>query len=181
MDIKPDERILDVGCGDGLSFEVFNKTNPIVGVDIRPSRYKAANFKFVQADAANLPFADKEFDVAISIGVFEHIHPMSKLVKASIEINRVAKRFIVVVPAITTLIEPHFQRPLWQLLSHRRKKEVITKKNISWYQKNPEGKYEVITYMSDETWLTLDGFREADVMRYDYIPFLVKNLFIYKK
>ncbi len=55
LELKPDEKVLDVGCGDGLSFEVFNKVNPIVGVDIRPVKYKAKNFQFIQADASNLP------------------------------------------------------------------------------------------------------------------------------
>ncbi len=49
------------------------------------------------------PFRDNEFDVAVSIGVFEHIRPMSKLVKASMEIARVSRRFLVVVPSIATL------------------------------------------------------------------------------
>ena len=180
MDIKPHESILDVGCGDGYSFEVFNKQNPIVGVDIRPTKYSAPNFRFILADAADLPFDDKEFDVAISIGVFEHIRPFSKLIKASLEIRRVAKRFLVVVPAISTLIEPHYQRPFWHLRDHNKKMKIIRSKDISWYKRNASGKYEHIIYMSDESWLELDGFRDANTYRYNYIPLLVQNLFIYK-
>ena len=32
-DVKPDDRILDVGAGRGGALERFNKTNPIVAVD----------------------------------------------------------------------------------------------------------------------------------------------------
>ena len=181
LELKPDEKVLDVGCGDGLSFEVFNKVNPIVGVDIRPVKYKAKNFQFIQADASNLPFRDNEFDVAVSIGVFEHIRPMSKLVKASMEIARVSRRFLVVVPSIATLVEPHFQRIRWQLKDPNSKRRILTKRDVGWYKQNPEGRYEYLVYMSDETWLMLDGFKGASTLRYKYIPFLVENLFIYKK
>ena len=33
LDPQPDERVLDVGCGEGLSFEAFKQKNKIVGLD----------------------------------------------------------------------------------------------------------------------------------------------------
>ncbi len=33
--VKPEERILDVGAGEGSALERFNRTNPITAVDLR--------------------------------------------------------------------------------------------------------------------------------------------------
>jgi ubiquinone/menaquinone biosynthesis C-methylase UbiE len=78
LDIVPDERILDVACGSGngalaAARRAWGNT---VGADFVPSlldrgRERAAaerlDVEFVEADATDLPFADDEFDVVISI------------------------------------------------------------------------------------------------------------------
>ena len=78
-------RVLDVGCGGGLSSGTFlmspgwNGRAMWVGVDISTavdvaqSRLgKIANTHFVQADALELPFADGTFDAVFSEGVLHH-------------------------------------------------------------------------------------------------------------
>ena len=67
---------LDAGCGTGfLSLELAARGHRVTGVDFAPSmlelaRGKAAaqglSVRFEQADAENLPFAAKSFDLAIS-------------------------------------------------------------------------------------------------------------------
>jgi SAM-dependent methyltransferase len=78
LDIVPDERVLDVACGSGngaiaAARRAWGNT---VGADFVPSllergRERAAadrlDVDFVEADATDLPFADGEFDVVISI------------------------------------------------------------------------------------------------------------------
>ena len=78
LDIKPREKILDVGCGkDGRSFQVYNNTNPIIGIDLfsrEELKISRTNFTYIQHNAIDLSiFKNNEFDVAISIGMFEHI------------------------------------------------------------------------------------------------------------
>jgi SAM-dependent methyltransferase len=99
MDIIPDERVLDVACGSGngalaAARRAWGNT---VGVDFVPSllergRERAAaerlDVEFVEGDAADLPFGDGEFDVAISIfgAMFAPEHE-----KAAAEMLRVTK------------------------------------------------------------------------------------------
>lgn len=79
------ERVLDVGCGGGLSSGTWlvspgwNGRAMWVGVDISTavdvaqSRLgKIANTHFVQADALELPFANGTFDAVFSEGVLHH-------------------------------------------------------------------------------------------------------------
>jgi len=70
-------RVLDVGCGDGRSFnDIINKTQNLVGVDhekkaIQDAKEKFKKYpkvKFVVADAVKLPFRQNEFDCVMCMG-----------------------------------------------------------------------------------------------------------------
>lgn len=176
LGITAQDTILDVGCGQGISFEVFNATNPIVGVDLGPTQHMASNFRHYQGDAGHLPFANGEFDVAVSIGCFEHIRPMAHLDDCIREIDRVAHKGLVVVPCITTPLEPHFHSFFWQLRSYNRR-ILLGNRNLGF---EPAGEHERITYLSDDAWLNFDGFSKWRTMRYWHIPPVVENLFILK-
>jgi ubiquinone/menaquinone biosynthesis C-methylase UbiE len=155
---------LDVGCAHGSDFIQFALSDgvEVVGVD-HDDQYAASGFELVRGDATQLPFRDGCFDLAVSMGVFEHIAPMDKLIQAAAEISRVARRFCVVVPSTGTLIEPHTMSPLWQMRAPGRKRVLPS------YPVN---------YLSDEAWLQLPAFRGAKTARMWYLPGL-NNLLIY--
>ena len=176
INLEPGDNILDVGCGHGISFEVFNATNKIVGLDFYEA-YTASNFTFVKGDAADIPFADNHFDVAVSIGVFEHINPMSRLDKCIKEINRVACKAIVVVPSIGTIIEPHFHKMLWHLRSYKARQS-LSHQHLGFEEPN---NHEKLNYLADDTWLNFEGFLGWKVKNHWHIPPLIKNIFIYKR
>ena len=85
------ERILDVGCGDGitdLSVALRTRCRELVGIDPfrgyerlpeiiaqngLPPDCIPPNLRFLPEDANRLPFADDSFDVVISWGSLEHI------------------------------------------------------------------------------------------------------------
>ena len=73
------DRVLDIGCGNGRLFPVFEskKTN-YCGVDISSALIEIAGRKhpsanFAVADALSLPFAAGAFDLAVSWAVLHHI------------------------------------------------------------------------------------------------------------
>jgi ubiquinone/menaquinone biosynthesis C-methylase UbiE len=112
-----DLNILDVGCGNGRDFITYFKDRDDIsftGIDLKNRGIKQKNFTFVKGDVERLPFDDNSFDVVISIGVLEHIVPIEKLCKVISEIDRVGKRYVVVVPCISTPFEPHAEAFRWQ-------------------------------------------------------------------
>ncbi len=87
------QRVLDVGCGTGMiTFEISKFVREVVGIDKSKEMIKIAkkssNIRYIVADALNLPFKDKSFDLVISTTVMQDINKKdwSKFLK---EIHRV--------------------------------------------------------------------------------------------
>jgi trans-aconitate methyltransferase len=75
IELRPDDTVLDIGCGDGRTTAAIAQLVPdgkVVGVDLSAdmvghanTQHGTANLRFQQADAAALPFA-AEFSVVFS-------------------------------------------------------------------------------------------------------------------
>lgn len=74
-------RILDVGCGPGLTTSLMSdRFLSATGLDVSSglldyAKSKHANSKFVHYDGSVMPFVTGTFDVAVAINVFHHIPP----------------------------------------------------------------------------------------------------------
>lgn len=105
--LKPHSRVLEVGCGSGtMSVFMSHLGSDVTAVDRDASILERAekaskelngSVKFMEADAFELPFSDKEFDMAFSQGVLEHFsdEDILKLVREQL---RVAKCVFFSVP-----------------------------------------------------------------------------------
>jgi len=159
-------RILEVGCHNGRDFVSFlelERALEIKGIDLVDHGIQQENFEYCRADAENIPFDDDYFDLVVSIGVLEHISPIEKLCSMISEIERVGKSHIIVVPSISTLVEPHTAKLVWQ-----------------WRQANSKPSYsDNLNFFSDEAWLSFKGFETSKIKRSWFIPLLISNTYIY--
>jgi len=81
--IEGNEKILEIGCGPGALTQSLSRWYPnseVTGIDrdhefIRFASEKAPSLRFIEGDAAALPFSDNSFDVTISNTVHEHMKP----------------------------------------------------------------------------------------------------------
>ena len=95
--VAEDERVLDLGCGNGRLYELLRKKSAdYYGVDaseklIAIAKQRYPNAKFRVADALNLPFLDNFFDKIISIAVLHHIPSQELRLQFLKEANRVLK------------------------------------------------------------------------------------------
>lgn len=82
--IEPAEKILDVGSADGMFTQVLAKrsgASEVVGVDVLESSVsfakkrfeKLKKYRFMVADAQNLPFEGGSFDGVFCLEVVEHV------------------------------------------------------------------------------------------------------------
>jgi demethylmenaquinone methyltransferase/2-methoxy-6-polyprenyl-1,4-benzoquinol methylase len=98
LDIEPDDRVLDVGCGTGFATEgLLEHVDTVYGLDQSPHQLEQAYAKFGKrdgpvnfhlGDAERLPFRDDTFDIVWSSGSIEY---WPNPVVALRECRRVAK------------------------------------------------------------------------------------------
>lgn len=97
---------LDLGCGDGLLLSLLKEKGIIgKGLDISDEAVTKTKNKGFEASVSDfsdrLPFADKTFDVVVSLDVLEHLYNPENLLK---EASRVSKRFVIIgVPNFNSL------------------------------------------------------------------------------
>lgn len=96
LTLRPDETILDAGCGTGYFSRRFAQDgHSVVGVDLDPAAtaYARASqtppLSCVVADMAALPFADRSFDCVISVTALCFVKDEATTMR---EIVRVARR-----------------------------------------------------------------------------------------
>jgi len=81
FNIKPDMKILEVGCGGGHFASMIKKNFPsceVYGIDLDEAHIKYAKehykeVNFLVADINSLPFEDNTFDIIYSHTVIEHL------------------------------------------------------------------------------------------------------------
>lgn len=107
--IKKTDKIIDVGCGEGMLTLMLAKkgVGQIVGMDITPKNIKNAknyskneNLKitYLVGDAENVNFPDNSFDIVTSTHVLEHLPNISLGAKELYRLTK--KRAIVAMPTI---------------------------------------------------------------------------------
>ncbi len=83
------KRVLDVGCGTGYGCKILSDVaQSVVGIDYNEeaiafcqAHFSTFNITFTQIDAADLPFR-KEFDLAVSFQVIEHMPNLHLFLKS---------------------------------------------------------------------------------------------------
>ena len=180
LQLRPRESVLSVGCGQGDSFERFNATNPITGIDIFPTSHIDYNerFQYVQRTGDDFPFVDNEFDAVVCIGVLEHITNPQTLYATCREIVRTGRKYLVLVPHFWTIVEPHYGLPWFQHLPETAQRRLTERFGLRYAPGREARLYERLNYFPTRRWLS---FFPPDACKttYMHIGPLITNLIIY--
>ena len=113
--IKPEARVLDVGCGTGaVANAIASKAGAhVTGIDTNSAsisfskrHFSNPNLKFIRGDATtNLP--DESFDVIVLSSLLEHIDERPEFIK-SLTARYKPEKFLIRVP----LFDRHYYAPL---------------------------------------------------------------------
>jgi hypothetical protein len=131
--------IIDVG-GTELFWERMGFTGQkgieITLLNLELASVKNEGFKSVCGDARNMKqFADKEFDIAFSNSVIEHVGDFNDQASMASEMKRVAKKIFLQTPNRYFPIEPHFLFPFFQFLPIHIKLLLVMRFDLGWYKK----------------------------------------------
>jgi SAM-dependent methyltransferase len=181
--LEPTDRILDVGCGPGgRSIAAFNSENEIVGVDLFDEgelQVEYSNFVYLRRDACDLVgIDDGAFDVAISLGMLEHIRPRERLVTAVRETQRVARRYCFVVPHRYAFIEPHFYMPFFSIWPGWLKSALIKRFRLGTQKRKPSGQWQRINWLTRRQWAQVFADPSLVITNHWYGPFLQYYLIV---
>jgi trans-aconitate methyltransferase len=98
LNAQPDERILDLGCGDGqLTLRLAATGASITGVDLSPDMIAAARARGVQADEASaekLPYADNSFHAIFSNAALHWVRDHDAMLHEARRILKPGGRFV---------------------------------------------------------------------------------------
>lgn len=101
LEPRDGESLLDVGCGTGYFARALGRAigGSVTGVDVDPARIAYARSKdlsdasYVLADARDLPFPNRSFDLVVSVTAVSFIREQEQAVR---EMVRVARRRVAV-------------------------------------------------------------------------------------
>ena len=112
---QPGSKILDIGCGNGLSSYMLSERKYwVVGSDIssfflmKYAHLQGSNLKYQVSDVLNLPFVDEAFDVVCSNELIEHVADAPGALTEMLRVLKKGGNFVVMGPNLCS--------PFWALI-----------------------------------------------------------------
>lgn len=113
-------RLLDAGCGTGITLQYIERFGQVCGVDnemVALKFCKSRNAKRLTcAPIENLPFADASFDIVTCLDVIEHIEDDSSAIAEMTRVIRPGGLFVLTVPAFEIFWSDH------DVINHHRRR-----------------------------------------------------------
>ena len=134
LDIKENDRVLDVGVGTGLTLPLYPRNCHVTGIDIskemlrqarkKVEKYGMSNVEILEMDACDLEFEDDSFDFVVATHIISVVPEPFKVVN---EMRRVAKpdgKLVIVnhfvssnplIAKMENMCDPFFRKLGWRM------------------------------------------------------------------
>lgn len=181
---RPEERIVDVGGYHGF-WESSSVPSFVTCCNLHmPScGYDTARFAYVIGDGRKLAFRDKEFDIAFSNSVIEHVGSFEDQRKFAEEIRRVGRSYWVQTPNKRFFVEPHLVAPLIHYLPAWVQRKLI-RYGTPWGLATKPSQKQVDEFLATTHLLTEPEMRElfpdGTIYREKFLLF-TKSVVVYKR
>ncbi|MFK7740627.1 MAG: class I SAM-dependent methyltransferase [Planctomycetota bacterium] len=125
--VSGDTRILDVG-GTAFNWSLVGYPGAVKIANVSAlelARETPARYATEIADATDLPYEDKSFEITFSNSVIEHVGDYEQQKRFAAEARRVAHGLCIQTPARCFFLEPHYLTPFIHWLSSRWQKRLL--------------------------------------------------------
>lgn len=106
------KRVLDVGCGDGLTSSAIASENEVYGVDVSDTALARARERGLKTEKSNLddglPETGDVFDFVLLLDILEHVHDPERLLDSVVSVLGGSAVLIVSVPNTMNLLSRLF-------------------------------------------------------------------------
>jgi ubiquinone/menaquinone biosynthesis C-methylase UbiE len=112
--LKP-QRVLDVGCGDGVQARFLASPGQVVGLDLSLNRLRRAldvnppPFQAMSADVSRLPFRDESFDAVVCGQLIEHLTAPDVALAEMARVLRPGGHVLIDTPSKTNVVDALFK------------------------------------------------------------------------
>jgi hypothetical protein len=138
LNVQPTDKILDVGGTEQIWLGTGLEKN-VTLLNIGFGQERNPNFQYVIGSACQMDmFKDKQFDIAFSNSVIEHVGKGNEQKLFANEVKRVAKKYWVQTPYLHFPLEPHFLFPFFQYLPEKLKLWIGLRWKYSHLKRNNE-------------------------------------------
>lgn len=103
LNLKGDEKLLDIGCGTGVFCELAGKAGAnVTGIDataefIERAKHRIPNPDFSVGEMEVLPFADESFDVVTGFNSFQYAESPRNALKEALRVLKPGGRFVAMI------------------------------------------------------------------------------------
>lgn len=156
--VDDNKRIVDVGGAEG-NWTYIDGKPPVTIVNVDVEDRDCGRFRYVLADGRALPFEDRDFDIAFSNSVIEHVGNWEDQRKFANEIRRVAPKYYVQTPNRWFVVEPHFIAVLIHFLPKRWFRRLLPLGSLWFWLRRPS-RSEIDHQMDEIELLTESQMRE---------------------
>lgn len=151
--IENDDKIADLGCGNGRLFEFLKKNRQIqyIGVDNSKNLLKLAkkkyknntNAKFLEGDLINTNLETDSIDTITAIASFHHLPGKDTRKKSLQEMHRILKDKGILIISVWNLFQDKYKKYVWKA----RLKHIVSLGKYDWRDTMiPWGKTDVHRY-----------------------------------
>jgi ubiquinone/menaquinone biosynthesis C-methylase UbiE len=119
--IKPNQKLADLGCGNGRFYKFIKKHCQIsyTGIDnnsplLQKAQESYPEAKFIKGDLLKIPLKNDSQDIAIAIASLHHIPSNKYRTKAIKEIHRILKKNGILILTVWNLFQPKYKKYIWK-------------------------------------------------------------------
>lgn len=117
IEIRPEDRLLDIGCGSGVHMVRFlGRAAHVAGIDYSEAMIALArrtleesghkNWELGTADAASLPFQSGSFDTVIAMGLLDYVPDVPAVLAECVRVLKPGGHVVLSIPKTPSLFSP---------------------------------------------------------------------------